>query len=141
MKLSLTARLLLAGTLVLTAFLGVTGLILDHAFRDYAEQSLQQRLQAVTVGLVAAAVPDIPSEPAEAPVATVSTRLPADMAQEAAAEASEPARTTAAVAAAITLPAQQGRGPATMPDKSPGMPCFFHLPAVPAAAPEILPTM
>jgi two-component system sensor histidine kinase PhoQ len=58
LKLSLTARLLLAGTLVLTAFLGVTGLILDHAFRDYAEQSLQQRLQAVTVGLVAAAVPD-----------------------------------------------------------------------------------
>lgn len=55
MKLSLTARLLLAGSVVLTAFLGVTGLTLDRAFRDYAEQSLQERLQAETVGLIAAA--------------------------------------------------------------------------------------
>ena len=58
MKLSFTARLLLAGSVVLTAFLGVTGLALDRAFSDYAEQSLQERLQAETVGLVAAAVLD-----------------------------------------------------------------------------------
>lgn len=58
MKLSLTARLLLAGSIVLSAFLGITGLILDGAFRDYAEQTLQERLQAETVGLVAAAVLD-----------------------------------------------------------------------------------
>ncbi len=58
MKLSLTARLLLAGSVVLTAFLGITGLALDRAFRDYAEQSLQGKLQAENVGLIAAAVLD-----------------------------------------------------------------------------------
>ena len=47
MKLSLTARLLLAGTLVLTAFLGVTGLILDHAFRDYAGVTEFMKTQGV----------------------------------------------------------------------------------------------
>ena len=55
MKFSLTSRLLLAGTIVLSAFLGLTGLILDRAFSDYAEKSLQERIQAQTVGLVAAA--------------------------------------------------------------------------------------
>jgi len=55
LKLSLTARLLLAGSVVLAAFLGVTGLTLDRAFSDYAEQSLQERLQAQNVGLIAAA--------------------------------------------------------------------------------------
>lgn len=55
MKLSLTARLLLAGSVVLTAFLGVTGLALDRAFSDYAEQSLRERLQAENVGLIATA--------------------------------------------------------------------------------------
>ena len=58
MKLSLTARLLLAGSIALTAFLGITGLILDRSFRDYAQQTLQERLEAETVGLVAAAVLD-----------------------------------------------------------------------------------
>jgi two-component system sensor histidine kinase PhoQ len=58
LKLSLTSRLLLAGSIVLTAFLGLTGIILDHAFRNYAEQGLQERIQAQTVGLVAAAVLD-----------------------------------------------------------------------------------
>ena len=58
MKFSLTARLLLAGTIVLTAFLGLTGLTLDRAFSDYAEKSLQEQIQAQTVGLVAAAVLD-----------------------------------------------------------------------------------
>lgn len=58
MKLSFTARLLLAGSIVLAAFLGVTGLALDRAFSDYAKQSLQDRLQAETVGLIAAAILD-----------------------------------------------------------------------------------
>src|SRR3569833_2159325 len=52
---SLTTRLLLAGSIVLTAFLGVTGYTLDHAFRDRAEQSLQERLQAHALGLIASA--------------------------------------------------------------------------------------
>lgn len=55
MKLSLTSRLLLAGSVVLTAFLGVTGFTLDRAFNEYAEKSLQERIQAQTVGLIAAA--------------------------------------------------------------------------------------
>jgi two-component system sensor histidine kinase PhoQ len=58
LKLSLTSRLLLAGSIVLTAFLGLTGWILDRAFRAYAEESLQERIQALTVGLIAAAVVD-----------------------------------------------------------------------------------
>jgi two-component system, OmpR family, sensor histidine kinase PhoQ len=58
LKLSLTSRLLLAGSIVLTAFLGLTGLILDRAFSAYAEKSLQERIQALTVGLIAAAVVD-----------------------------------------------------------------------------------
>jgi two-component system sensor histidine kinase PhoQ len=58
LKLSFTSRLLLAGSIVLTAFLGLTGLTLDRAFNDYAEHSLQERLQAQTVGLVAAAALD-----------------------------------------------------------------------------------
>lgn len=55
MKLSLTSRLLLAGSIVLAAFLGLTGLILDRTFSKYAEKSLQERIQAQTVGLIAAA--------------------------------------------------------------------------------------
>ena len=53
--LSLTTRLLIAGSLVLTAFLGVTGYTLDHAFRERAEQSLQERLQVHALGLIASA--------------------------------------------------------------------------------------
>ncbi len=52
---SLTTRLLIAGSIVLAAFLGITGYTLDHAFRDKAEQALQERLQAHTLGLIAAA--------------------------------------------------------------------------------------
>lgn len=52
---SLTTRLLIAGSIVLAAFLGITGYTLDHAFRDKTEQSLQERLQAHAVGLIAAA--------------------------------------------------------------------------------------
>ena len=53
--LSLSTRLLIAGSIVLAAFLGVTGYTLDHAFRDKAEQALQERLQAQALGLIAAA--------------------------------------------------------------------------------------
>ncbi len=51
---SLTTRLLIAGSIVLAAFLGITGYTLDHAFRDKSEQALQERLQAQTLGLIAA---------------------------------------------------------------------------------------
>jgi two-component system sensor histidine kinase PhoQ len=58
LKLSLTARLLVTGSVVLTAFLGITGLTLERAFSDFAEQSLQDKLQAENVGLIAAAILD-----------------------------------------------------------------------------------
>ncbi len=51
---SLTVRLLIAGSIVLAAFLGVTGYTLDHVFRDKTEQALQERLQAQALGLIAA---------------------------------------------------------------------------------------
>src|SRR3569833_2316739 len=52
---SLTARLLIAGSIVLASFLGITGYTLDHAFRDQSEQSLRERLQAHGLGLIASA--------------------------------------------------------------------------------------
>ena len=52
---SLTARLLIAGSIVLASFLGITGYTLDHAFRDQTEQSLRERLQAHGLGLIASA--------------------------------------------------------------------------------------
>src|SRR3569623_490982 len=52
---SLTARLLIAGSIVLASFLGITGYPLDHAFRDQTEQSLRERLQAQGLGLIASA--------------------------------------------------------------------------------------
>lgn len=55
MSLSLHSRLLLAATLVLVAFLGLTGLALDRAFRNGAEVNVQDRLQAHLYGLLAAA--------------------------------------------------------------------------------------
>jgi two-component system sensor histidine kinase PhoQ len=52
---SLHARLVLAASLVLTLFLGGTGLVLDRAFRDAAEQALRERLQTQVYALLAAA--------------------------------------------------------------------------------------
>lgn len=52
---SLHYRLLIAATLVLTVFLGVTGLILDRAFRDSAETAVRDRLQGNLYALIAAA--------------------------------------------------------------------------------------
>ncbi len=54
MRLSLHARLLLTATLVLAAFLGLTGAALDRAFRASTEEALVERLRAQVFGLLAA---------------------------------------------------------------------------------------
>ena len=53
--LSFTARLLIAASAVLIAFLGLTGLALDRAFRDSAESAVRERLQAQIYMLLGAA--------------------------------------------------------------------------------------
>ncbi len=53
--LSFTARLLLAASAVLIAFLGLTGLALDKAFRDSALNAVRDRLQAQVYMLLGAA--------------------------------------------------------------------------------------
>ncbi len=50
---SLRGRLLLSATLVLVIFLGLTGAVLDSAFRDSAEQSVSERLLLHVYGLLA----------------------------------------------------------------------------------------
>ncbi len=52
--LSLNARLLIAGSLVLAAFLGLTGFTLDKAFRTSAEAAMRDRLQGHVYALLAA---------------------------------------------------------------------------------------
>ena len=54
MTLSLQARLLLAAMLVLLIFTGLTGLVLDKAFRQSAEAAMQDRLQGYLFALLAA---------------------------------------------------------------------------------------
>lgn len=58
MNLSIHFRLLLAASLVLTAFLGLTGVALDKAFRSSAEKALRESLQASVYALLAAAGED-----------------------------------------------------------------------------------
>lgn len=58
MTLSLNARLLLASSVVLAAFLGITGLVLDNAFHDSAEAALRDRLQGHVYALLAASEND-----------------------------------------------------------------------------------
>ncbi|MGH8247332.1 MAG: ATP-binding protein, partial [Gammaproteobacteria bacterium] len=58
MILSLHARALLAASLVLAAFLGMTGLVLDKAFRDSAEAAMHDRLQGYIYLLLAGAEMD-----------------------------------------------------------------------------------
>lgn len=53
--LSINTRLLAAASVVLAAFLGLTGLVLDRAFRDAADTALRERLQAHVYALLAAA--------------------------------------------------------------------------------------
>jgi two-component system sensor histidine kinase PhoQ len=55
---SIRLRLLLAASLVLTAFFGLTGLSLDKAFRYAAEEALKNKLQSSIYALLAAAVED-----------------------------------------------------------------------------------
>jgi len=52
--LSLNTRLLLASSVVLAAFLGITGLVLDGAFRASADTALRDRLQSYVYALLAA---------------------------------------------------------------------------------------
>ncbi len=52
---SLGTRLLLAASVALAAFLGLTGLALDRAFRDSAQAAIQDRLTGQLHGLLAAA--------------------------------------------------------------------------------------
>jgi two-component system sensor histidine kinase PhoQ len=69
---SLTARLVVAGALVLTAFLGLTGLILEQAFRVSVEDAVREKLQVQVYLLLGAAelddegrlfMPDVLAEP------------------------------------------------------------------------------
>lgn len=57
-RLSIHQRLLLAASLVLTAFLGFTGFALDKAFRSATEEALQARLFSSVYALLAAAEED-----------------------------------------------------------------------------------
>ena len=54
MTLSLNTRLLLASSVVLAGFLGITGLVLDSAFRASADTALRDRLQGYVYALLAA---------------------------------------------------------------------------------------
>ncbi len=54
MTLSLYGRLLLAASVASTAFLGVTGWVLDQAFQDSAETAVRDHLQGQLYGLLAA---------------------------------------------------------------------------------------
>lgn len=52
---SITARLLIAASVVIVAFFGLTGLALDKAFRDSAYNAVRERLQAQVYMLLGAA--------------------------------------------------------------------------------------
>ncbi|MDH5649481.1 MAG: ATP-binding protein [Gammaproteobacteria bacterium] len=52
---SLQSRLLLVATIILAAFLGITGLVLNNAFHESTETALKDRLQSYVYGLLAAA--------------------------------------------------------------------------------------
>lgn len=55
---SIHARLLLAASVVLAAFLGVTGFSLDKAFRSSSEKALKASLQSRVYAILAAAIED-----------------------------------------------------------------------------------
>ena len=54
-KLSLQSRLLFTATIILSVFLGLTGLALDQAFQNSAEAAEEGRLQGELYGLLGAA--------------------------------------------------------------------------------------
>lgn len=56
--LSLNTRLLIVACIALTAFLGVTGFVLDGSYRNSAENALKDRLRGYANALIAAAEPD-----------------------------------------------------------------------------------
>ncbi|HFQ91882.1 MAG TPA: histidine kinase [Chromatiales bacterium] len=60
--LSLHLRILIAASIVLAGFFGLTGVILDQAYRNSAEAALQERLQGYAYALVAVMEPDIKGE-------------------------------------------------------------------------------
>lgn len=78
---SLNRRLLLATGVTLIVFLGLTGTVLDSAFRASAQSAVQDRLQAHVYALLAAADPDasgtlrVPSELPEARFTTPGSGL------------------------------------------------------------------
>ena len=72
--LSLHARINLAALGVLAAFLGLTGLALDEAFRQSAETGMRERLQSHVYGLLAAADEDDQGE-LELPLALPDPRF------------------------------------------------------------------
>ncbi len=67
---SLRARLLIAASLVLALFFGITGLTLDHAYSVSAEQALKDRLRGDVNALVAA------SEQGEDGITRLTNALP-----------------------------------------------------------------
>ncbi len=82
---SLRGRLLIAASVVLAAFLGLTGLSLDRAFRDSALAAVQDRLQAQVYMLLGAVNPDafnrltLPEVLPEARFSTPDSGLYADL--------------------------------------------------------------
>ncbi|MFO1435019.1 MAG: ATP-binding protein [Gammaproteobacteria bacterium] len=73
---SLNARLLLAATITLAAFLGLTGFALDEAFQRSASSAVQERLQAQVYMLLSAAQFEAPEKrvlPATLPDPRLST--------------------------------------------------------------------
>lgn len=72
---SLNRRLLLATGIILIVFLGLTGMVLDRAFRASAQSAVRDRLQAHVYALLAAADRDVSGTlrvPAELPEARFS---------------------------------------------------------------------
>lgn len=82
---SLRSRLLIAASVVLAAFLGLTGLSLDRAFRDSALSAVQDRLQAQVYMLLGAVNVDafnrltLPQNLPEARFSTPDSGLYADL--------------------------------------------------------------
>jgi two-component system sensor histidine kinase PhoQ len=69
----LSRRLLLSVFVVLVVFFGLTVLLLDMVFRQAAERSLRELIDAQMVALIAAADPDGPES--VTPTATIETRF------------------------------------------------------------------
>jgi two-component system sensor histidine kinase PhoQ len=57
-RFSIHARLLVVASLVLAGFLGLTGLVLEQAYRASAEKAMKERLESQIYGLLAAAEED-----------------------------------------------------------------------------------